>query len=214
MNHRPSGYEPDELPGCSIPRQKSLGLLRKQNRRGCPRLSVRRTTELSSHRVSSVHFPACFAPPSRQVRRSGVLRWASAYRAFERPGSDLLSHALRHSTIGAEGLNGRVRNGIGCVPLAITTRPFKRTNPDLAGAVAGTARKCLTVIKFASSEFRFARAGCRQTSWRFPLRARSLSCLFTRAAHSTLPSRMPAMVARAYERRSVRKVRRTSLSSD
>ena len=64
----------------------------------------------------------------------GVLRIAAfaapAYRAFERPGSDLLSHALRHSTIGAEGLNGRVRNGIGCVPLAITTRPFKRTNPD------------------------------------------------------------------------------------
>jgi hypothetical protein len=21
LNHRPSGYEPDELPGCSIPRQ-------------------------------------------------------------------------------------------------------------------------------------------------------------------------------------------------
>ena len=39
-----------------------------------------------------------------------------------RPGSDLLSHALRHSTIGAEGLNGRVRNGNGWDPLAITTQ--------------------------------------------------------------------------------------------
>ena len=30
------------------------------------------------------------------------------------PGSDLLSRALRHSTIGAEGFHGRVRDGIGC----------------------------------------------------------------------------------------------------
>ena len=28
MNLRPSGYEPDELPGCSTPRQKYLGLLK------------------------------------------------------------------------------------------------------------------------------------------------------------------------------------------
>ncbi len=39
-----------------------------------------------------------------------------------RSGDDLLSHALRRSTIGAEGLNGRVRDGIGCDPLAKTTR--------------------------------------------------------------------------------------------
>ena len=32
---------------------------------------------------------------------------------FGRPGSDLLSHALRHSIIGAKGFNGRVRDGIG-----------------------------------------------------------------------------------------------------
>ena len=34
--------------------------------------------------------------------------------AFGRPGSDLLSRALRRSTIGAEGFHGRVRDGIGC----------------------------------------------------------------------------------------------------
>ncbi len=39
-----------------------------------------------------------------------------------RPGSDLLSHALRRSTIGARGLNDRVRDGIGWGPPAITTR--------------------------------------------------------------------------------------------
>ena len=32
-----------------------------------------------------------------------------------RLGSDLLSHALRRSTIGAEGFHGRVRDGIGCL---------------------------------------------------------------------------------------------------
>src|SRR5260221_5987929 len=34
--------------------------------------------------------------------------------AVGRPGDDLLSRALGHSTIGAEGFHGRVRNGIGC----------------------------------------------------------------------------------------------------
>ena len=46
--------------------------------------------------------------------------------ALGRPGSDLLSRALRHSTIGAEGFHGRVRNGIGCSPLATATRSSKR----------------------------------------------------------------------------------------
>ena len=44
---------------------------------------------------------------------------------FCRPGSDLLSRALRQSTIGAEAVNDRVRNGIGWGHLAITTRPAK-----------------------------------------------------------------------------------------
>ena len=45
--------------------------------------------------------------------------------AFGRAGSDLLSRVLRRSTIGAEGFNGRVRNGIGFSPLARTTGPAK-----------------------------------------------------------------------------------------
>ena len=48
------------------------------------------------------------------------------FRAFGRPGSDLLSRALRHSTIGAESFHVRVRNGIGCTPLASATRSPKR----------------------------------------------------------------------------------------
>src|SRR5579872_6737334 len=44
--------------------------------------------------------------------------WTWCERAsaeLDRPGSDLLSRVLRHSTIGAEGFHGRVRDGIGCL---------------------------------------------------------------------------------------------------
>ena len=44
---------------------------------------------------------------------------------FGRPGDDLLSQVLRHSTIGAEEFNGRVRDGIGFRLLARATRPAK-----------------------------------------------------------------------------------------
>ncbi len=44
---------------------------------------------------------------------------------FGRPGSDLLSRALRQSTIGAEAFHDRVRDGIGCSHFAITTRSAK-----------------------------------------------------------------------------------------
>ena len=41
--------------------------------------------------------------------------WGVFWGAFlQRPGGDLLSHALRRSTIGAEGFHDRVRDGIGC----------------------------------------------------------------------------------------------------
>ena len=46
---------------------------------------------------------------------------------FGRPGSDLLSRTLRHSTIDAGGLNDRVRNGIGWGTPAKTTRSAKTT---------------------------------------------------------------------------------------
>ena len=44
-----------------------------------------------------------------------------------RPGGDLLSQVLRHSTIGAEEFNGRVRDGIGFGLLARATRPAKNS---------------------------------------------------------------------------------------
>ncbi len=41
---------------------------------------------------------------------------------MSRFGSDRLSHVLRHSIIGAEGFHSRVRDGIVCITLAITTK--------------------------------------------------------------------------------------------
>src|SRR5215213_2926224 len=59
-------------------------------------------------------------------RRRLIRLHQKRFRAFGRPGSDLLSRALRHSTIGAESFHGRVRNGIGCSPFATATRSSKR----------------------------------------------------------------------------------------
>ena len=55
---------------------------------------------------------------NRLIGVSAVFHFAD----LRRPGSDLLSHTLRCSTIGAEAFHGRVRDGIGCFILAITTR--------------------------------------------------------------------------------------------
>ena len=44
---------------------------------------------------------------------------------FTWPGGDLLFRGLSRSTMGAEGFDGRVRDGIGCRSLAMTTRPRK-----------------------------------------------------------------------------------------
>ncbi len=61
-------------------------------------------------------------------------------------GGDLLSHDLSRSTIGATGLNGRVREGIGCFPRAIATRPFKLSDWEglkgLVGLDLGFRRPC------------------------------------------------------------------------
>ena len=50
-----------------------------------------------------------------------------------RPGNDLLSQVLRHSTIGAEEFDGRVRDGIGYKLLAKATRPTKNDASKQSG---------------------------------------------------------------------------------
>ena len=84
LNLRPSGYEPDELPGCSTPRQG---------------LSVR-----------------------------GISLDRGRFLFLVRSGGDLLSHLLRGSTIGVRALIGRVREGIGSLARAMTTRPEEKQN--------------------------------------------------------------------------------------
>ena len=84
MNLRPSGYEPDELPGCSTPRQRRW--------------------------------------PRTAAKQASIKR---RFSALGRPGDDLLSQVLRHSTIGAKAFDGRVRDGIGSGRPAKATRPAK-----------------------------------------------------------------------------------------
>ena len=60
-------------------------------------------------------------PPPRT--RTGVFEGREEKKdVIGRPGSDRLSRVLRRSIMGAEAFHGRVRNGIGCSHLAITTR--------------------------------------------------------------------------------------------
>ena len=52
-----------------------------------------------------------------------------------RPGGDLLSRALRHSTMGAGAFHVRVRDGIGCRFPAIATRSSNQPTHDVCGFV-------------------------------------------------------------------------------
>ena len=69
------------------------------------------------------------APPRASYFVSDHFRVKQEYckHVFIKFGSDLLSHALRRSTIGATVLNHRVRNGIGCFTRAMTTKPNENT---------------------------------------------------------------------------------------
>src|SRR5665213_3291815 len=76
--------------------------------------------------------PAAKRPPNEKTPRPGreaavcsIMTRKEECFVLGRPGSDLLSQGLSHSTIGAEEFNGRVRDGIGFKLLARTTRPAK-----------------------------------------------------------------------------------------
>ena len=63
--------------------------------------------------------------PFREAAFCSIMTRKEEIFVLGRPGSDLLSQGLSHSTIGAEEFNGRVRDGIGFKLLARTTRPAK-----------------------------------------------------------------------------------------
>src|SRR6185437_5819168 len=81
------------------------------------------------------------APPRVEILRA----WSRVHRnifALGRPGSDLLSRVLRHSTIGAEGFHGRVRNGIGCSPFATATGRLSARKKVLVSRPAADVGRC------------------------------------------------------------------------
>ncbi len=141
LNLRPSGYEPDELPGCSTPRYVLSP--RKDGGCSCPRYSWMPDLRLDLYLV---RFPKLFQlfknlrffqfglkqksrfweRPLFGPKAKGLFgEDVSVCVALCRPGSDLLSRVLRRSTIGAGAFHGRVRNGNGCSHPAITTRSAK-----------------------------------------------------------------------------------------
>ena len=89
-------------------------------------------------------------------------------RAMGWLGSDLLSRALRRSTIGAAGFHCRVRDGIGCLTRAITAKPTHRPDASLPSSdccvFAGGAR---SVCGRGSGAVRAIRTGPLRTLLRF-----------------------------------------------
>src|SRR5215468_8275448 len=74
---------------------------------------------------------------SGRRRRFVFVTCKEEFLVLGRPGSDLLSQGLSHSTIGAEEFNGRVRDGIGFMLLARTTRPAKHKETKQAILAGG-----------------------------------------------------------------------------
>lgn len=65
---------------------------------------------------------------------------------LDRPGNDLLSRVLRHSTISAEEFNGRVRDGIGFWLLAQATGPAKDIGKHMVFVVFAVVECLRTLI--------------------------------------------------------------------
>src|SRR6266545_4323021 len=62
---------------------------------------------------------------------------------FGGSGGDLLFHALRRSTIGAEGFHGRVRDGIGCFAPRYGHQAFQKA--DIRSRISEPLRLCPSV---------------------------------------------------------------------
>ena len=65
---------------------------------------------------------------------------------LDRPGNDLLSRVLRHSTISAEEFNGRVRDGIGFWLLAQATGPAKDIGKHIGLCAVFAVIECLRTL--------------------------------------------------------------------
>jgi hypothetical protein len=131
LNLRPSGYEPDELPGCSTPRRYVW--VRAPACAGTPfdpRLTLcagsygggwapsrargRHSTSRARGRHSTSRARGRHSTSRAWGRHSTSRASRGVSGRFGEPGGDLLFRVLARSTIGAEGFHGRVRDGIGC----------------------------------------------------------------------------------------------------
>ena len=80
------------------------------------------------HMIVDVAAPTAksrFGNTEAAFRKSQTAKSREDVSVLGRPGSDLLFQVLRLSTIGAGEFNGRVRDGIGFLLPARTTRPAK-----------------------------------------------------------------------------------------
>ena len=87
------------------------------------------------------------APPRGRYPLGVSMRGFVSYwreKSLIRFGGYLLSHVLRRSTIGVEALNGRVRDGIGCLATTMTTKPEQR----LAKHASRTSMYCSGLYDF------------------------------------------------------------------
>ena len=120
-----------------------------------------------------------FRPDSRAQKNRFRIRLLRVRRRFfdfrrgaperlKRAGSELLSRALERSTIAAETLNGRVRDGNGCYLLAMAASPewndiWKRENRGgtLTGTGRGVSKAVLTCCycQILFRTFRLSRGG-------------------------------------------------------
>ena len=80
-----------------------------------------------------------------------------------KPGDDLLSRALRHSTIGAGAFHGRVRDGIGCGRSASITRPTKGSDTSGPNVPGSSSRSALRA--------QVARSALAQQRWALTMKA-------------------------------------------
>jgi hypothetical protein len=158
LNLRPSGYEPDELPGCSTPR-RGFGLASPP--RG--RCGFASPFALAALRAADVVAPGRRASRLAGVGVRGFVR-RKGWFVLGRPGDDLLSHVLRQSTIGAEAFDGRVRDGIGSDRLARATRPakngFRTTEGENGERIAVS---CPRSTVFRRKQNRLSQDGWRRT---------------------------------------------------
>ena len=148
MNLRPSGYEPDELPGCSTPRHmffaSGMALPSHEARSRLLAFFLRGLSSFhadyrspSGLRQGRLAVANVFAEAKRERRRlrlkqqNRLLGGLVVFQNHEdvllfcRSGGDLLFRALRRSTIGTKAFHFRVRDGTGWDNLVITTRSTK-----------------------------------------------------------------------------------------